>query len=99
MSEKLRKWAIELSEFEIEYRPRSAIKGQVLVDFIVERSEVHPQGFGDERWILETYRSSQVQGGGVAMVLRKLEGSTIAQAVKLTYTVSNNEVEYEAVLL
>ena len=71
----------------------------MLVDFIVERSEVHPQGFGDERWILETYRSSQVQGGGVAMVLRKLEGSTIAQAVKLTYTVSNNEVEYEAVLL
>ena len=27
-------WAIELSEFDIQYRPRIAIKGQVVVDFI-----------------------------------------------------------------
>ena len=29
-------WAIELSEFDIQYRPRTAIKGQVVVDFIAE---------------------------------------------------------------
>ena len=29
-------WAIELSEFDIQYRPRTAIKGQVVADFIVE---------------------------------------------------------------
>ena len=27
-------WAIELSEFDIQYRPQTAIKGQVVVDFI-----------------------------------------------------------------
>ena len=27
-------WAIELSEFDIQYRPRTAIKGQVVADFI-----------------------------------------------------------------
>ena len=30
------KWAIELSQFDIRYKPRSAIKGQTLVDFLVE---------------------------------------------------------------
>ena len=34
-SGRLRKWAIELSEFDIRYKPRTAIKGQVLEDFIV----------------------------------------------------------------
>ena len=29
-------WAVELSEFDIRYRPRTAIKGQVVVDFIAE---------------------------------------------------------------
>ena len=53
-SERLLKWAIELREYDIEYRSMSAIKGQVLADFIMERSKEHPQGVGDERWILET---------------------------------------------
>ena len=35
-SGRLVKWAIELSEFDFRYKPRTAIKGQVLVDFIVE---------------------------------------------------------------
>ena len=34
----LLKWAIELSQFEIEFQPRPAIKGQALADFIVEFS-------------------------------------------------------------
>ena len=29
-------WAIELSEFDVQYRPRTAMKGQVVADFIVE---------------------------------------------------------------
>ena len=29
-------WAIELSEFDIQYHPRTVIKGQVVADFIVE---------------------------------------------------------------
>ena len=29
-------WAIELSKFYVQYRPRIAIKGQVVTDFIAE---------------------------------------------------------------
>jgi hypothetical protein len=33
---RLIQWAVELSEFDIEYRPRQAIKAQALADFIAE---------------------------------------------------------------
>ena len=36
------KWAIELSEFDIRYKPKTAIKGQVLVDFIMEFTLAEP---------------------------------------------------------
>ena len=29
-------WVVELSEFDIQYRPRTAVKGQVVADFISE---------------------------------------------------------------
>ena len=35
-SERLMKWAIKLSEFDIRYKPKTAIKGQVLADFVME---------------------------------------------------------------
>ena len=35
-SGRLIKWAIELSEFDIRYKPRIAVKGQILADFIME---------------------------------------------------------------
>ena len=31
-------WAIELSEFDVKYQPRNAIKAQVLADFIAKFS-------------------------------------------------------------
>ena len=29
-------WAIELSEFDVQYRPRTAVKGQIVANFIAE---------------------------------------------------------------
>ena len=39
-SRRLLKWAVELSEFDIEYHTRSTIKGQIITDFIDELSDV-----------------------------------------------------------
>ena len=41
-SGRLTKWLIELSEFDVIYRPRPAIKAQALADFIVETSFREP---------------------------------------------------------
>ena len=35
-SGRLIKWAIEMSEFDIRYKHRTAVKGQILADFIME---------------------------------------------------------------
>lgn len=29
-------WAVELSQFDVDYRPRSTIKAQALVEFVTE---------------------------------------------------------------
>ena len=67
-----------MSEFDIEDRPRSVIKGQVLADFIVQSSDVHPDELDNKFWVLENDRSSKAGGGGVDMVSRSLEGVSIA---------------------
>ena len=36
MSGRIAKWAVELGEFDIEFIPRTAVKGQELADFVVE---------------------------------------------------------------
>ena len=38
LSNKVSKWAVELGEFDIRYQPRTAIKAQVLADFVAEFS-------------------------------------------------------------
>ena len=56
---KLALWAIELSEFDIQYRPCTAIKGQVVTDVIVEFTNKEGKG-ADEcpRWSIHTDGSS-----------------------------------------
>ena len=36
LSGRMARWAIELSEFDIQYKPLLALKGQILVDFLAE---------------------------------------------------------------
>ena len=47
-SGRLIKWAIELGEFDIKYRPRTAIKAQALVDFVVECTIANQEVGGQE---------------------------------------------------
>jgi len=53
------KWAVELSEFDINYEPRGPIKGQIFVDFVVELSSGTAQDAKDDfRWVLSVDGSS-----------------------------------------
>ena len=52
-------WAIELSEFDIQYRPRIAIKGQVVTDFIAEFTHDKDKGAEESpQWSVHTDGSS-----------------------------------------
>ena len=37
-------WAIELSEFDIQYRPQTAIKGQIVTNFLAEFTHDEDKG-------------------------------------------------------
>ncbi|GKB71373.1 reverse transcriptase domain-containing protein [Tanacetum coccineum] len=39
---RLQKWSVMLGEYNITYRPRTSVKGQVLVDFLVENPDESP---------------------------------------------------------
>ena len=68
-------WAVELSKFDIRYHPRTAIKGQVVADFIVEFTLMEGQGAEVvQQWSVHTDISSNRQAGGAGVVLRTLEG-------------------------
>ena len=52
-------WAGELSEFDIQYHPRTAVKGQVVVDFIAEFTLGNGQGAKKKKqWNIYTDGSS-----------------------------------------
>lgn len=58
-------WAIELSEFDIQYRPRIAIKGQIVADFIAEFTSDEDKGAKESPlWSIHTDKSSNRQAGG-----------------------------------
>ena len=53
-------WAIELSQFDIEYHPRTVIKAQALANFITEFTLLDEDSFTDEveRWTIQIDGSS-----------------------------------------
>ena len=71
-------WAIELSEFDIQYRPRTAIKGQVVADFIAEYTQLEGKGAeGLGQWSIHKDGSSNRQAGGADVVIQNPEGDKI----------------------
>ena len=99
---RLIQWLIELIEFDIDYRPRTAIKAQALVDFIAEFTSKDNEPTKDvehtSKWTANIDGSSTKNAGGIGIILKSLEGDIIKQAIRLQCSTTNNEAEYEALL-
>ncbi|KAF8113250.1 hypothetical protein N665_0053s0001 [Sinapis alba] len=99
-SGRLSKWAIELSEYDISYKSRPAIKAQVLADFIVEipPDQAAELNIPVRSWILHVGGASSNKGLGVSVHLQSPTGELIEQSFRLGFAASNNEAEYEALI-
>jgi ribonuclease HI len=93
------KWAVELGQFDVTYEPRTAIKGQVLADFIVEFSpQIELRTTDPETWSLYVDGSATNGRAGAGIVLKGPNNQMFCSAVRFTFTITNNEAEYEAFL-
>nr|GEV49155.1 reverse transcriptase domain-containing protein [Tanacetum cinerariifolium] len=106
VSGKLAKYAVELGVYNITYIPRTAVKGQILDDFINEIpagtqhveacnsvGEEDPKG-----WTLYTDEASSQKGVGAGLVLIDPSGTEYTYAIQLNFPSTNNEAKYKALL-
>nr|GFA44304.1 reverse transcriptase domain-containing protein [Tanacetum cinerariifolium] len=89
---RLQQWSIMLGEHNITYRPRTSVKGQILVDFLIEMpgdasQAVPAAATQEEPWTLFTDGSSCVDGSGAGLILTNPEG------VEFTYALSVFKIE------
>ena len=108
------KWGTILEAFDIKYMPRTSIKGQVLADLVAEFAEcLEEVEMGSEAlverlvgvasiqglpWELYVDGAANQQGLGVGLVLVSLKKITIEKSLRLNFSATNNETEYEVLL-
>ncbi|XP_022854622.1 uncharacterized protein LOC111375929 [Olea europaea var. sylvestris] len=105
VSGRLLKWAIELEEFDIEFKPRPSIKVQALANFIAELTP-RPQGPDGSSssstgvWQIFVDRASNSSGSGAEIIIISPDTFIDIQcALRFEFEVTNNEAEYEAVII
>ncbi|CAN1292950.1 Ribonuclease HI [Linum perenne] len=94
---RMAKWAVELSEYDVHFQPRTAIKGQTLADFVVEGC-VRAEGKLDDYWELFVDGASSKNGAGAGIVLRTPQGVLHEAALRFSHNRTNNAAEYGAMI-
>jgi ribonuclease HI len=94
-TECISKWAVELGALSIDFKPRTAIKSQALVDFMAEWRENQIPTLVDkpEHWTMYFDGSLKLDGGSASP-----RGEQLKYILQILWEVSNNEAEYEALL-
>jgi len=95
LAERMMTWAIQLSQFDIKYEPRTTIKAQVLANFLTETSNL-PADVNPPTWTLHVDGSSNDKGSGAGIVLESDTGLILEQSLRFEFPASNNQAEYEA---
>jgi hypothetical protein len=97
---RIAKWALGLMGQNITYTPCSAIKSQVLADFIAEWTEIQtpPVSIEHETWIMYFDGSVMKEGASVGLVFISPLSVRMEYSVRLHFPASNNTAKYEALI-
>ena len=69
-----------------------------MADFIAEFTTPEDANNQEDLWTINTDRSSTQKGGGAGIVVISLEKDVLKYGIQLKFPITNNEVEYEALL-
>ncbi|CAA0833885.1 Unknown protein, partial [Striga hermonthica] len=92
------KWAVELGQYDIHYRPRTAMKGQVLSDFIAEFTPGVEEAKTEEPWVMYVDGSSVAGRAGGGVVLVDPQKKLFCHSIQYLFLATNNEAKYESLL-
>jgi hypothetical protein len=92
------KWILALSESELKFESAKVVKGQIIADFIAEHRDPSINLLEITPWALFFDGCSGGKGGGVGILLISPRGEMFEFAIPIQPTVTNNQVEYEALL-
>jgi hypothetical protein len=97
---RISKWAVELGALNIDFKPRTAIKSQALVDFMAEwrENQLPTPTERPEHWVMYFDGSLKLEGAGAGVLLISPIGEQLKYVLQIFWMVSNNETEYEALL-
>jgi hypothetical protein len=94
------KWGIKLATFDIDYKPRTTIKSQALVEFMADWKE--PQETmpvpEPEHWVMHFDGSKLLHGSGAGVTLKSPKGVELSYILQIHSPTTNNIAEYEALL-
>jgi ribonuclease HI len=97
---RISKWEVELGALNIDFKPRTAIKSQALVDFMAEwwENQLPTPTERPEHWVMYLDGSLKLEGAGAGVLLISPTGKQLKYILQIFWKVSNNEAEYEALL-
>jgi hypothetical protein len=97
---RISKWAVKLSALNIDFKPRTDIKSQALVDFMAEwrENQLPTPTERLEHWVMYFNGSLKLEGTGAGVLLISPTGEKLKYVLPIFWKVSNNEAEYEALL-
>nr|AAX96846.1 retrotransposon protein, putative, Ty3-gypsy sub-class [Oryza sativa Japonica Group]ABA92760.1 retrotransposon protein, putative, Ty3-gypsy subclass [Oryza sativa Japonica Group] len=98
---RIAKWVVKLSQFDVRFVPRTAIKSQVLADFVADWTM--PENRSDnqidnETWTMAFDGALNSQGVGAGFILTSPLGDQFKHAIHLNFRATNNTAEYEGLL-
>src|SRR5438105_3751399 len=99
---RMAKWAMGLAEFDIEFMARTAIKSQVLADFMVELASPSPPepSTEDEKPLTMYFDCSRSYGcSGARILIISPQGEKLRYVVHFDFLATNNMAENEALLV
>jgi len=98
LNQRIGKWILALSEFDLRYELAKVVKGQVMVDFVVQHCGPELVVVDIAPWTLFFDGSSCGVGAGLGVVLVSPRGAIFEFSFPIKASATKNQAEYQAIL-